>query len=387
MQVVFFSEIKWTYMRTRKQFLVQYLPSSWKVLFLEPFAFGRRNSFLPSRDGRVVYVTVPFLRGGTTSGLYNRMVGSQPVRWALSRLCTVWVRVLFAALRVPSRRTFVVSNPYAADAALALRRDLLCYDYNDNPFQFPQTPQWVRPRLKALLDRSDLVFVVSRHYLDMLAEEGYGNLHLLGNGVEFDHFSRPAPRPADLAGLARPLLLYTGRLGPLIDFDLLGGVSDAFPEGTVLLIGPVDPLSREDLSSLAGRDNVLWFDRKPYEDMPGYVQAADVCLAPFKFMHTYTVGVNPNKIYQYLAAGRPVVSSYFSELEERTGAVLFARDSVEFISSVKRVLTETAPEKELKEIAADNDWKVIAHRMAELIMEGLARGKGGPPGPEALDGA
>jgi hypothetical protein len=90
-------------------------------------------------------------------------------------------------------------------------------------------------------------------------------------------------------------------------------------------------------------------------------------------MHTYTVGLNPNKIYQYLAAGRPVVSSYFSELEGRAGAVLFARDSVEFISSVKRVLAETAPEEELKEIAANNDWKVIANRMAELILECLAR--------------
>ncbi len=371
MQLVFFSEIKWTYMRTRKQFLVRHLPPSWQVIFLEPFAFGRRNSFRPIKEGRVTYVTVPFLRGGTTSRLYNALVGTAAFRWLLSKLCLLWVRGLFAALKVPARRTFVVSNPYSAGTALSLGRDLLCYDYNDNPFQFPQTPGWVRTGLDALLGRSDLVFVVSRHYLDMLAGEGFGNLHLLGNGVEYDHFSRPRPVPPEMAELPRPVLLYTGRLGPLIDFELMGTMARAFTRGTLLLIGPVDPASRGEVSALSRAENVVWMDERPYEVLPGYIQAADVCVAPFKLEHRHTVGINPNKIYQYMAAGRPIVSSYIAELEGVAGDVRFARSAGDFVEGVREALASPPPEENLKEFARRNDWKVRARRMAELISEAL----------------
>jgi glycosyltransferase involved in cell wall biosynthesis len=376
LQIVFFSEIKWTYMRTRKQFLLSHLPQSWTVLFLEPFAFGRRNSFRPSRDGRVTYVTVPFLRGGTTSGLYNRVLNIGAARWLLSKFCLLWVRVLFAFLRVPSRRVFLVSNPYAWESALTPKHDLLCYDYNDNPFQFPQTPEWVRPGLNRLLGASDLVFVVSRHYLDKLAGQGVGNLHLLGNGVEFEHFATPAGTPPDLEGLPRPLLLYTGRLGPLLDFDLLSRVSLSVPKATLLLVGPLDPASRPDLESLLRRENVVRMDEKPYNDLPGYIQAADVCLAPFKFMHTYTVGVNPNKIYQYLAAGRPVVSSYFAELDAYAKELCLARDADEFIDGLERTLAGPPPAGSLSALARENDWKVKAEVMASTI-EGSIRGRTG----------
>ncbi len=377
MQLVFFSEIKWTYMLTRKQFLVRHLPAPWRVVFLEPFAFGRRNSFRPTREGRVTYMTVPFLRGGTTSGLYNKVVAVGAARRLLSKLCTLWVRATLARLRSGGATVFVVSNPYAAETALSIGRDLLCYDYNDNPFQFPQTPEWVRPGLNALLRGSDLVFVVSRYYLEMLSREGVRNLHLLGNGVEYEHFSLPRPEPAELKGMSRPLLLYTGRIGPLIDFDLLAALSDAFPRATLLAIGPVDPISRGDLSSLLERSNVLWMDEQPYEKLPAYIQASDVCLAPFRLMDAYIVGVNPNKIYQYLAAGRPVVSSYFAELEGRRDVIGLAHNSREFIDIITRMLADPPPVEELRQLAKENDWTVKTNTMAELIQGGLG---GGVPG-------
>jgi glycosyltransferase involved in cell wall biosynthesis len=376
-QLVFFSEIKWTYMRTRKQFLVGHLPAGWRVTFLEPFAFGRRNSFKPMREGKVTYVTVPFLRGGTTSGLYNKVVAFSGARWLLSRLCTLWVRAVLSRLGAGGARVFVVSNPYAAGTALSLRRDLLCYDYNDNPFQFPQTPEWVRPGLDALLGRSDLVFVVSRHYLEMLSRDGVENLHLLGNGVEYEHFSRRRDEPAELSGIARPLLLYTGRVGPLIDFDLLGAVADAFPRATLLAVGPVDPMSRDDLASLLRKRNVMWMDERPYEDLPAYIQASDVCLAPFRFMDAYTVGVNPNKIYQYLAAGRPVVSSYFAELDGHGDVIGLARDAREFIDIIARALAAPPPAEGMRRLASENDWGIKADRMAQLIEAGLGAGRFG----------
>ena len=377
LQVVFFSEIKWTYMRTRKHFLLDHLPPSWRVLFLEPFAFGRRNSFSPSRDGRITYVTVPFIRGGTTSPLYNRMVANSAVRWLLSKVCLCWIRALFVAQRVPSRRIFMVSNPYAAVPALSLKRDLLCYDYNDNPFQFPQTPGWVRPGLEALLKGADLVFVVSKHYLNALAREGVENLHLLGNGVEFEHFARPRAVPQELAGLPRPLVLYTGRFGPLLNMKLLEAVSEAYPKGQLLLIGPVDPMSRYDLTALVARENVSWMDEKPYDELPAYIQAADVCLAPFKFMHEYTVGVNPNKVYQYLATGRPVVSSYIAELEGHSDLIFFARSEEEFLRGVAEALSNPPSKQALQDLARDNDWSAKAATMTQLVKGALGEAQSG----------
>lgn len=373
MQIVFFSEIKWTYMRTRKQFLLDRLPPSWRVLFMEPFAFGRRNSLTPTRNGRITYVTVPFVRGGTTSSLYNKMVANGTVRRFLSGVCRLWIRALFVLQRIPSSRVFMISNPYAADAALSLSRDLLCYDYNDNPFQFPQTPEWVRTGLERVLKRADLVFVVSGHYLDALARAGVANLHLLGNGVEFEHFAHPRETPRDLAGVPRPLLLYTGRIGPLINMELMAAVAGAFPEGRLLLIGPVDPISRGDLAGLLAAPNVVWMDEKPYEDLPGYIQAADVCLAPFKFMDEYTVGVNPNKIYQYLAAGRPVVSSYIAELEGYSDTMCFSKTTEEFLRGVGRMLSDPPPKEALRDIAKRNDWAVKAEKMASLVSDALGR--------------
>jgi glycosyltransferase involved in cell wall biosynthesis len=143
------------------------------------------------------------------------------------------------------------------------------------------------------------------------------------------------------------------------------------------MVGPLDPASGGSLESLLERENVAWLGEKPYNELPGYIQAADVCLAPFKFMHEYVVGINPNKIYQYLAAGRPVVSTYFAELDKYAGELCLAREAGAFLKGLEVALADPPPADALRGLAKENDWKVKAEAMASAIVDAIRGGTGG----------
>lgn len=367
------SEVRWGYFRTRKQFLLSRFPERWRVYYAQPVAFEPGNPWRARREGRVTYFTVPFLKPGTSSPPYNRAIEQPPIRHAVEEAADAWLRLRLRQLGVDRRPVVMVSNIYAARSLGRMGRRLAVYDFNDSPFQFDHVPAWAEEYLDRALAQVDLVFTVSEHWRRWLAPRTSRPLVPLGNGVEFDQFASPSghPPPA-LAAAPRPRLGYVGLLSHYLDFDLLETLREKRARGTLVLIGPDTASTRARLDAFARRDGVLRLPPLPYAELPAALGALDVGLIPFRAGDALVRGINPNKVYQYLAAGLPVVTTPIGDLTPHPDGLFFADAAASFATQVERALALPDEPERRRALARPYDWGAIAARMVAAIEERLA---------------
>jgi len=366
------SEVRWGYFRTRKQFLLSRFPERWRVFFAQPPAAGADDPWTPRQEGRVTVFTVPFLKPGTTSGVYNALTSLPPgralVEWGAER----YLRGMTRRLGLEPEPAVLASNIYAPALLSRLPKKLLLYDFNDHPLQFSATPPWAEPYLRRTLAQAQGVFVVSEYYRRKLASEIDRPLILLGNGVETAHFEPPRVTPPDLAALPRPRLGYVGLLSHFLDFEVLETLRRNRRGGTLVLIGPGSPATRDAVAEFGRRDGVAILGPKPYEDVPAYMQGLDVGLIPFRASDPYVQGINPNKVYQYLASGRPVLTTPLLDLAASPPDLLFASGHGDWEQALDRVLEAAPDPARRRALARPHDWGALSERMVAEIERRLA---------------
>jgi len=361
------SEVRWSYFRTRKQFLLSRFPERWRVFFAQPPGSGRDDPWTPRREGNVTCFTVPFLKPSTTQPLYNLVAATGPGRAAIEFAARAHLNRMLARLGVAADPVILVSNIYAAGALAGLGRRLAVYDFNDSPFQFAGSPRWAQGYWTRTLAQVDAIFAVSEHYRRQLAAETRLPVIKLGNGVEYDHFAAAQPVPDDMKDLPRPRIGYFGLLSHFLDFEVLEALRRARGPGTLVLVGPGNPATETRVRELAARGGVAVLGPRPYEQVPAYLQAFDVGVIPFRAHDPFVQGINPNKVYQYLASGLPVVTTPLLDLPSNPPMLQYADDAAGFVAAAGRAL-ETAPDPEAcRRAARPYDWGELAQRMVMEI--------------------
>ena len=372
MDLVVLSEVRWGYFRTRKQFLLSRFPERWRVFFAQPPARGADDPWTPRREGNVTYFTVPFLKPATTSAPYNAVAATAPGRAAIEWLAERHLRGRLRELGVEPQPVVLVSNIYGPGLLERLPRRATFYDYNDNPFQFAGIPPWARGYWPRTARLADAFFVVSEFYRRALARETHKPLVVLGNGVEFERFAAPHPVPEDLARLPRPLIGYLGLLSHFLDFEILEALRRARRGGTLVLIGPPSPATDSAVRDLAAREGVAVLGPRPYEQVPAYMGALDVGVIPFRAQDPYVQGINPNKTYQFLASGRPVVTTPVLDLQAAPPRLQFASEPDAFAAAVSTALDAPPSATACRELARPHDWDGLAARMVSEIERRIA---------------
>jgi glycosyltransferase involved in cell wall biosynthesis len=360
------SEVRWGYFRTRKQFLLSRFPERWRVYFAQPPG-GRDDPWAPRREGNVTCFTVPFLKPGTRNPLYNAAASLPPARALLEAAAEGYLARALGRLGVAADPVILVSNIYAARALSRLRRKLVFYDFNDSPFQFAAAPAWARDYWRRTLAQVDAFFVVSEYYRRELSRQTDRPLVLLGNGVEFPRFAAPREVPAELAALPRPRIGYLGLLSHFLDFEVLEALRRARRGGTLVLLGPGDPATDAAVRALAARGGVAVPGPRPYDDVPAWLQGLDLGVIPFRASDPHVQGINPNKVYQYLAAGLPVVTTPVLDLEAAPPALQFASSVSEWERAVARALDAPPDPEASRALARPHDWDRLAERMVGEI--------------------
>jgi len=365
--LVVLAEVRWGYFRTRKQFLLSRFPERWRIFYAQPPAFGADDPWQPRSEGRVTAFTVPFLKPATTRRLYNAAAatsaGRAGIEWAAER----WLRSRLAQLGVEPRPTVLVSNIYCPGALARLEKRATFYDYNDNPFQFAAMPSWATKYWERTASQIDAFFVVSEFYRRELARHTERPITLIGNGVEYDHFAAPRPTPPDLERLPRPRIGYVGLLSHFLDFEVLEALRQARRGGTLVLVGPSSPATEAGIRALAAREGVAVLGPRPYQEVPGVMQALDVGVIPFQAQNRYVQGINPNKVYQFLAAGRPTVTTPVQDLDPVFPSLQFATSPTEMTSAVGRALDAGVDPEACRSLARPHDWSGLAARMVSEI--------------------
>ncbi len=224
-------------------------------------------------------------------------------------------------------------------------------------------------RERRLIERVDVVFVTSPALLE--SKGGHNpRTYLVPNGVDYEAFSRALEDPslpADLGALPRPRVGYVGALNDKVDYALLRDLARARPDWTIVLVGPW--AVREDATGFDLRQeaNVHLLGKKDVALVPHYIKGLDICLMPYK-LNEWTRSIDPLKMYEYLAAGKPVVSTPIPATAAFAQWVTIA-DRERFAEAVEAAMAQDdeAARAERRRIAAQHSWETRVEAIASHL--------------------
>jgi len=377
LKIIYLAELKWQYLRTRKQQIITRFPADWRVLFIEPFTVGRANHFSRQQENQVTYLTVPYFKN-FPQVMLQKLLRLAPVRGGviLANACWLWLVLHFSEFHRP--QALVVSNIYYAPVVrLLFRHTPVLYDCNDDHLAFPLTPAWARKYFLSLCRRANRIVCSSQALKLKIPAADRAKVVLIGNGVDTALFTaRAATMPEDLRGLRRPVLMYLGALSEWVDMDLLQRVAETHADKSLVLIGPVAAGVRPALARLQQLPNVHYLREISHDRIADYLAVADVGLIPF-VKNELTAGVNPNKLYEYFAAGKAVVSMDISPEVMAYGEEIFlARDQESFVRQIAAAVAAAQQNIEPRQqLARAHDWQEKANQFSALVEQLAGRAR------------
>ena len=232
-------------------------------------------------------------------------------------------------------------TPMALKFTDQLAPSAVVYDCMDELSAFAGAPPELTELERELFRRADVVFT-GGHSLFQAKRAAHQNVHAFPSSVDVPHFARArrvVPDPRDQAAITRPRLGYFGVIDERIDYELLRAIAAARPEWQIVLVGPT---AKVDPADLPAGPNLHYLGPKSYADLPDYIAGWDVALLPFA-RNEATRYISPTKTPEYLAAGKPVVSTSITDVVRPYGDLGLARiaDSPDaFIAAVDEALTE-----------------------------------------------
>jgi glycosyltransferase involved in cell wall biosynthesis len=231
---------------------------------------------------------------------------------------------------------------------------------------------------KDLVTNSSIVIVTSQALLQKLSKLN-SNCYYVPNGADVTHFlkaTKASEKIPEIDHLRHPIIGYIGHIADWCDVDLVCRLAELHPEYSVLIVGPVSARSGG-LEKFKRHPNITLVGVKKYEVLPKYLAYMDVCLIPFK-INRLTLAVNPVKLYEYLAAGKPVVSTALPEVCNNASEFVYVgKNREDFIRKVEEAVEE--PKKPGYEamvagrvrFAEDNSWEKRIDVFERLLRQTL----------------
>ena len=250
----------------------------------------------------------------------------------------------------------------------------IVYDCMDELSQFKGAPPALLERERQLLQVADVVFCGGRK-MQAKRLPLNRNCHFYGTGVDCAHFGRAlAPDQAvdpEIAALQGPVLGYFGVVDERIDYELLDQLAAARSDWHVVMVGPT---AKVDPANFPRRPNLHWFGGRPYAQLPALTKGFSVAMMPFA-LNAATEYINPTKALEYMAAGRPVVSTALDEVKSNFASV--ARIGQSHEEFIKFCLEEAAAPSTSRirrglKLASENTWEAIARKMEGHIADVFA---------------
>ena len=267
-------------------------------------------------------------------------------------------------------------TPMALQFSGHLKPACTVYDCMDELSGFQGAPPELAEQERRMFTRADVVFAGGAS-LYASKRHRHNNIHLFASSVDYAHFSAarlPQMDPADQAGIPHPRVGFYGVLDERLDRDMLRDVAQAHPELHFVLIGPVVKIEDDMLPRGA---NLHYLGRKEYEHLPSYIAHWDVAMLPFA-QNASTRFISPTKTPEYLAAGKPVVSTPIRDVVTPyadMGLVHVGEDAPGFGAAIQIALQQGGPEwlAEVDRFLKGNSWDKTFARMWKEIERLVSR--------------
>lgn len=270
-------------------------------------------------------------------------------------------------------RPVVIAHTYNRYYLSNFQSPQVVYDYLDDLQVHAGDPHRVRQDHDELAKSADVVLATSEPLLEQLSQLRSDAI-LCPNGVDYAHFHSEAPAslplPNDMIPLSKssnPIVVYYGALARWFDYELVRSVAQKRPDLCIVLIGN-DYDGSLPASKLLTLPNVHWLGVRPYEQLPSYLRHCDVAMIPFR-LTAITHATSPIKLFEYFAAGKPVVTTRMRECLRYPG-VLAANDPGEFCSRLDEALKlrdDSTYLEVIDRVARENTWDARADQILDAL--------------------
>ncbi|OJH37244.1 glycosyltransferase family 1 protein [Cystobacter ferrugineus] len=355
--LVCLSHLRWNFVFQRPQHLLSRFARERRVFFFEEPLYGSQEPQLHvTHSPEGVWVAVPHLPEGLDE----------------QRLMAMQQLLLDELLTRHAVKHYV--SWYYTPMAMGFSRHLepltVVYDCMDELSAFRGAPPALLHREAELLMRADVVFTGGQSLYEAKRDR-HPNVHAFPSSVDVPHFATArgnVQEPADQASIPHPRLGFFGVVDERMDLELLEAVADARPDWQLVIIGPVVKI---DPASLPRRPNLHFLGGKHYKELPTYLAGWDVALLPFA-RNESTRFISPTKTPEYLAAGKPVVSTSIRDVVRpygELGLVRIADTPEDFVRACEAALAEEHAawlprvDTHLATMSWDNTWS----RMKALL--------------------
>jgi glycosyltransferase involved in cell wall biosynthesis len=374
--LICFSHLRWNFVFQRPQQLMSRFARDMAVIYWEePIEIGpKETAFLQVReaaDAPNVRVVVPHLPQGMPDAAREA---------ALERLLDAHLAMVRGTLIAWYYTPMMLTFSRDIDA------DVTVFDAMDELSKFKFAPAHLLELEQELIDKADVVFTGGSSLYEA-KKDRHANVHCFPSSVDRTHFCKARARqfdPSDQEDLPKPRLGFYGVIDERFDTALLDRVAAMRPGWSFVMVGPVVKISEEDLPR---RPNIHYLGGKTYEQLPAYLSGWDVALMPFA-MNESTQFISPTKTPEYLAGGRPVVTTPIRDVVRHYGhlaGVKIASSPEEFVAACEAALELSRnPEggwlAEADLMLSATSWDTVQARMGGLIADLLGT-RGGATSP------
>ena len=367
--LVCFAHLHWDFVWQRPQHLLTRFAQHGRVFYVEEAFYHPDDHVEPHLEVKerqngvkVLVVHLPdYLR-------HDEVASDQAQFGVLSRFFTDGAVTQFVAWYY---------TPMALGKSRLFAPALTVYDCMDELTQFKFAPPELRQREQELFDRADLVFTGGQRLYEAKREQ-HADAHAFPSSIDKEHFGQARnpqlAEPADQAEIAHPRIGFFGVVDERLDIDLLGALATNHPAWQFVIIGPVVKI---DQGTLPQNKNIHYLGGKNYQELPAYLRGWDVATLLFA-RNESTEFISPTKTPEYLAAGRPVVSTSIRDVVRPYGdlnLVQIADDPREFGQAIALALEQgkdanwrTRTDDYLATISWDLTWQ----NMVDLMQNRLA---------------
>ncbi|MFL6212490.1 MAG: glycosyltransferase family 1 protein [Blastocatellia bacterium] len=354
------SHLRWDFVYQRPQHLLTRCARERRVFFIEEpiYIKDQMVQFDITMRGDNLYIIQPLLPKGLSEA-------------EVERAQQIIINELIAQKQIKDYLLWYYT-PMALGFTRQLRPLATIYDCMDELSGFRGAPPAMVEREAELLKRADIVFTGGLSLYEAKRHQ-HQNIHPFPSSIDAAHFAQARfvdNEPADQANIPHPRLGFFGVIDERMNTALLDAVAAARPDWHLVMIGPVVKIDPADLPR---RPNIHYLGGKEYQDLPAYLAGWDVAMMPFA-LNESTRFISPTKTPEYLAAGKPVVSTPVRDVVRTYGEMNLVRiaDAPEaFVAAVERALDEDAGNADwlirVDEMLARTSWDWTWTRMTELI--------------------